>query len=163
VNVPKLIASIKAPSTHLRSKHPAEAWRTVTDQQVGGVGVPGEPIASLLWPDDDDYFVLEPAHSAIFFDDARYPPQALRSERPHHYRHCDKYLCVVSRQRCFLRGYQIYVSRDRVAANTTKLTRDALTQMKTVLKAHIPQSKDLPWKGWRGSQGRRRNKAHSAR
>ena len=28
--------------------------------------VPGRPVASLLQPDDDDYFILKPRHSAFF-------------------------------------------------------------------------------------------------
>jgi nicotinamidase-related amidase len=48
----------------------------------------------------------------------------------------------------FLRGYQICVPRDCVAANTAKLSKNALTQMQTVLKAEIRSSKRLPWKEW---------------
>lgn len=45
----------------------------------------------------------------------------------------------------YLRGYQIFVPRDCVAANTAKLSRDALMQMKLTLKASIARSTSLSW------------------
>ena len=41
-------------------------------------GVRGQPLAELLAPDREDYFVLKPKHSA-FFDDARYVASSTRS------------------------------------------------------------------------------------
>src|SRR6266550_4149368 len=44
-------------------------WRSDFQQQLGHVledGVRGEPIAKLLRPDDDDYFVLKAKHSGFY-------------------------------------------------------------------------------------------------
>ena len=44
-------------------------WRSDFRQQLGHVledGVRGEPIAKLLRPDDDDYFVLKAKHSGFY-------------------------------------------------------------------------------------------------
>jgi isochorismate hydrolase len=49
----------------------------------------------------------------------------------------------------FLRGYDLYITGDCVAANTAKLTRDALLQMKSVLGAHIAKASALPWETWK--------------
>jgi nicotinamidase-related amidase len=48
----------------------------------------------------------------------------------------------------FLRGYEICIPRDCVAANSTQLSRQALKQMQTTLKADIRPSSKLPWKTW---------------
>jgi nicotinamidase-related amidase len=57
----------------------------------------------------------------------------------------------------FLRGFQLHIPSDCVAANTAKLTRDALNQMKSVLDAHIAKASALPWKAWK----KQRNPASS--
>ena len=49
----------------------------------------------------------------------------------------------------FLRGYELFVPRDCVAANSDKLSRQALAQMENVLKAKIESSTRLPWNAWR--------------
>jgi hypothetical protein len=50
-----------------------------------------------------------------------------------------------------LRGYRIVVPRDCVAANSARLTKEALTYMNTVLKADISTARSLPWSKWRVS------------
>src|SRR5215208_1071035 len=44
-------------------------WRSDFRQQLGHVledGVRGEPVAKLLCPEEDDYFVLKPKHSGFY-------------------------------------------------------------------------------------------------
>ena len=48
----------------------------------------------------------------------------------------------------YLRGYHVCVPRDCVAANSARLTAEALSQMRTVLKADVVDSQAIPWAEW---------------
>ena len=55
-------------------------------------------------------------------------------------------ICVLfTANDAYLRGFQLYVPRDCVAANSAQLTRIALTRMKDTLKASTAKSDSLDW------------------
>jgi nicotinamidase-related amidase len=58
-------------------------------------------------------------------------------------------ICVLfTANDAYLRGYRIVVPEDCVAANTARLTSEALGYMSTVLKADVSSWRSLPWKKW---------------
>ena len=124
-------------------------WRSDFKNQVQHClkdGVPGRKLAGLLRPEEDDYFVLKPAHSGFY-------STTLELLLKHFEAHTliitgvSTNLCVLfTANDAFLRGYRVCVPRDCVAANSAKLSRDALQQMQTSLKAVILNSASMPWK-----------------
>jgi nicotinamidase-related amidase len=108
----------------------------------------GKEIVQLLTPHEDNYFVLKPAHSGFY-------STTLELLLKHIQAHTliitgvATNMCVLfTANDAYLRGYDVYVPRDCVAANSMALSRSALKQMKTTLKAKIGKSDSLPWTKW---------------
>jgi nicotinamidase-related amidase len=105
--------------------------------------VRGRPIAELLLPDEDDYFVLKPKHSGFFSTtlDALLRHLAART----------LILTGIAGNICVLctagdahmRGYQVIVPSDCTASNTPDVNRQALEQMRDVFDADIRPSTEL--------------------
>ena len=116
-------------------------------------GVRGEPIARLLTPDDEDYFVLKPANSGFFATPLQTLLQLIGVETT--------VLTGVQSHQCILftaadayvRNYRLVVPRDCVAAHNAKDNELALRYFKTVLKADVRVSPRITL-----PQGRRRRK-----
>jgi len=126
-------------------------WRSDFKSQVEHClhdDVLGKPLAEMLAPGEDDYFVLKPAHSGFYSTTLELLLKHLEAT--------DLILTGVATNLCvqftandaYFRGYRLYVPRDCVAANTARLTRDALDQMKNTLKAATGASSSLPWSRW---------------
>jgi nicotinamidase-related amidase len=105
--------------------------------------VPGRPVASLLQPDEDDYFVLKPRHSAFYAT----PLDPLLRELG-----ADVVIltgiaaniCVLfSANDAYMRGYKVAVPADCVASNTAEESAAALRQIQVVLKGDIAESTAL--------------------
>ena len=102
--------------------------------------VRGMPIARMLVPDDEDYFVLKPANSGFFSTPLRTLLQLIGVET--------LVLTGVASNRCvlftaadaYVRNYQLVVPRDCVAANNPKDNELALQYFKRVLKADVRNS-----------------------
>ena len=97
------------------------------------------PIAEMLRPRDDDYFVLKPKHSGFFsttldllLGTSRLGRLILTGMRAT--------ICVLfTANDAYMRGYEIVVPADCVASNTRERIDHALAEMATVLKArHAP-------------------------
>jgi nicotinamidase-related amidase len=103
----------------------------------------GAPIAKLLRPLEDDYFVLKPRHSGFYSTTLDVLLEFL---------HVDTLIvtgiaaniCVLfTANDAYMRDYALYVPEDCVAANTPEETSYALTQMHKVLKADIRDSAEI--------------------
>jgi nicotinamidase-related amidase len=127
-------------------------WRSDLRQQVRHClkdDMPGKPVVELLTPEEDDYFVLKPAHSGFYSTSLELLLKHLGA-RTLIVTGIATNICVLfTANDAYMRGYELYVPRDCVAANTTALTKESLVQMKSVLKARIAASTSLPWHKWR--------------
>ncbi len=110
---------------------------------------PGHDIALLLRPDEDDYFVLKPMHSA-FFGSTLEPLLA--------YLACQRLvlagfagdMCVqFTAQDAFLRGFELVIARDCIASETPRGNRIALDLMRKHMKAHIADSARIDFRALR--------------
>lgn len=116
-------------------------------------GARGAPIARLLAPSDDDYFVLKPANSGFYSTPLRTLLQLIGAET--------LVLTGVASNQCvlftaadaYVRNYQLIVPRDCVAAIKTKDNELALDYFKTVLKADVRSASRV---SLRRNGGRRR-------
>jgi nicotinamidase-related amidase len=102
--------------------------------------VPGRPVASLLRPDDDDYFILKPRHSAFFATPLELLLRDLEADTLVITGIAGNICVLFSANDAFIRGYRIVVPPDCVASNTRAHTRRAIEQMQTVLRADVRQS-----------------------
>ncbi len=124
-------------------------WRSDFKSQVRHClsdGVAGKELAELLRPNDRDYFVLKPAHSGFYSTALDVLLKRLETKTLIITGVATNICVLFTANDAYLRGYQICVPRDCVAANTTKLTRVALEQMHVTLKAEIVKSNAVPWK-----------------
>jgi nicotinamidase-related amidase len=96
-------------------------------------GVRGEPVAQLLVPEPDDYFILKPKHSAF---------HATALDTLLRYLHARRLViagftadaCVmVSAAEAHMRDYRVFVPSDCVASSTAEHTGAALAHMERVL------------------------------
>ena len=103
----------------------------------------GKDFVKLLVPEDDDYFVLKPKHSGFFSTTLDILLDYLQVKR--------LILTGVSANICvlftandaYMRDFRLFVPRDCVASNTEELNRDALEQMRLVLKADTRTSDEI--------------------
>lgn len=133
-------------------------WRSDFKSQVEHcMQGPGHQLAELLHPEEDDYFVLKPAHSAFYSTSLELLLKHVEV-RALIITGMATNICVLfSANDAFIRGYELYVPSDCVAANTKPLTTESLKQMKSVLKARIGKSGSIPWSQWK-SKSRTRSK-----
>jgi nicotinamidase-related amidase len=127
-------------------------WRSDFKSQVDHClndNTTGEEIVRLLRPDDDDYFVLKPAHSAFYSTTLDLLLKHFEAEILIITGVATNICVAFTVNDAFLRGFQLYIPGDCVAANTAKLTRESLNQMKSVLDAHIAKASALPWETWK--------------
>jgi nicotinamidase-related amidase len=106
-------------------------------------GVPGEEIARILEPADDDYFVLKPKHSA-FFETTLDTLLAYLGARTLILTGVAGNICILfSANDAYMRDYEIVVPSDCTASNTPEDNDYALRQIATVLKGDIRPSSDV--------------------
>jgi nicotinamidase-related amidase len=106
-------------------------------------GVRGKPVVELLRPDQDDYFVLKPKHSA-FFSSTLDTLLAYLGATTVILTGVAGNICVLfSANDAYMRDFHLIVPADCVASNSAEENHHALAQMATVLKADITPSTDL--------------------
>ena len=121
-------------------------WRSDFNQIVSHClhdDVRGKPLAELLAPDKDDYFVLKPKHSGFFSTTLDLLLRYLGVQ--------SLILTGIAGDNCvlftandaYLRDYQIFVPADCVASIKTENNDHALRQMEQVLKADTRPSNEL--------------------
>jgi len=106
-------------------------------------GVRGEEIARILQPDEDDYFVLKPKHSA-FYATTLDTLLTYLGARTVILTGVAGNICILfSANDAYMRDLNVIVPADCVVSNTVGENRHALEQMRKVLKADITESPDL--------------------
>jgi nicotinamidase-related amidase len=126
-------------------------WRSDFKSQVDHClsdGVTGRRIVELLKPDEDDYFVLKPAHSGFYSTTLDLLLKHLQATTVILTGIATNICVLFTASDAFLRGYRVVVPRDCVAANSARLTKEALAHMRAVLKADISTSRRVPWSKW---------------
>ena len=112
-------------------------------------GVRGEPVAQLLVPEPDDYFILKPKHSAF---------HATALDTLLRYLHARRLIiagftadaCVmVTAAEAHMRDYRVFVPSDCVASRTAEYTRSALEHMERVLDVDVTRAGLLDLEGLR--------------
>jgi nicotinamidase-related amidase len=98
-------------------------------------GVIGEPIAEVLKPDADDYFVLKAKHSAFHATPLDMLLEYLGARRLIVTGMRTEYCILFSAMDAYMRELELYVPRDCVASGRARDTRAALQFMQTSLRA----------------------------
>ena len=104
----------------------------------------GKPLATLLQPDAEDYFVLKPKHSGFY---ATTLELLLQARAPLILTGIAGNICVLfTANDAYMRGYRLIIPADCVASQTVRENTSALRLMQTVLTADIRPSTalDLP-------------------
>lgn len=106
-------------------------------------GVRGEEVARILRPDDDDYFVLKPKHSAFYATTLDILLQYLGARTVILTGVAGNICILFSANDAYMRDLNVIVPADCVASNTASENEHALDQMRKVLKADITPSTEL--------------------
>jgi nicotinamidase-related amidase len=110
-------------------------------------GVPGEAIARILQPEEDDYFILKPKHSA-FFETTLDTLLAYLGAKTLVMTGVAGNICILfSANDAYLRDYNIVVPGDCVVSNTVEENDHALQQIQRVLKGDVTPSTELDLEG----------------
>ena len=103
----------------------------------------GREIVIQLKPEDDDYFVLKPKHSAFFQTNLAILLEYLSASTVILTGMAADICVLFSANDAYMRDFQIYIPSDCVASESDERTRSALLLMQRVLKADISASTDL--------------------
>jgi nicotinamidase-related amidase len=109
--------------------------------------VRGKPLAELLRPEEDDYFVLKPKHSGFFsttldtlLDYLKAKTLILTGVAAN--------ICVLfTANDAYMRDFNLVIPSDCVASNTSEENEHALKLMQQVLKADTTPSDELDLEG----------------
>lgn len=126
-------------------------WRSDFRAQVDHClhdDVPGNAVAKLVTPSQGDYFVLKPMHSGFYGTALELLLRHLGVRR--------LILCGMATNICvfftasdaYMRGFELWIPADCVAANSAQLSTDALDATQLVLKADIRPSTDRGIDDW---------------
>jgi nicotinamidase-related amidase len=113
-------------------------WRSDFRKQVQhclGEEVVGRPIAALLQPDDDDYFVLKPKHSGFFSTQLEILLNYLGAETLILTGFAGNLCVLYTANDAYMRDFKLIVPGDCIASETAAADRHALDQMRRWLKA----------------------------
>jgi nicotinamidase-related amidase len=124
-------------------------WRSDFQAQVNHClngDVRGRPVAELLQPDEDDYFVLKPKHSGFYSTTLDTLLDYLQVETVVLTGMAANICVLFTANDAYMRDFHLVVPSDCVASNTEEDNRYALEQMRTVLKAVVGPSDELDFK-----------------
>jgi nicotinamidase-related amidase len=124
-------------------------WRSDFRAQVEHClhdGVVGQPIAELLRPDEDDYFVLKPKHSGFFSTTLDVLLEYLEVKTVVLVGMAANICVLFTANDAYMRDFRLIIPHDCVASNTIEENNHALEQMRTVLKADTRRSTDITLK-----------------
>ncbi len=121
-------------------------WRSDFRQTVRvccGPDQPGQHVSRLLEPGDDDFFVLKPRHSAFYATPLEVLLRGLGTERLILVGFAANICVLYTADDAHMRGFDVSVPSDCVAANSPELTQRALEHMRLVSRAHVAPSEQL--------------------
>ncbi|EDY19046.1 isochorismatase hydrolase [Chthoniobacter flavus Ellin428] len=121
-------------------------WRSDFRKQVARCvdqKCPGSPIAKLLPPADDDYFVLKPKHSGFFSTSLDVLLSHLGARKLILTGFATDICVLFTADDAYMRDYQLSIPVDCSAAETAAAHRRACEHMKRFLKADIRPSAKL--------------------
>ena len=106
----------------------------------------GKPLATLLQPDAEDYFVLKPKHSGFYSTTLELLLQALGVHTLMLTGLAGNICVLFTANDAYMRGYRLIIPADCVASQTVRENTSALRLMQTVLNADVRPSTalDLP-------------------
>jgi nicotinamidase-related amidase len=105
--------------------------------------VRGKPIADLLAPDKNDYFVLKPKHSGFFSTTLDTLLEYLQAKTLILTGIAGNICVLFTANDAYMRDFQLYVPADCVCSNTPEENTFALKQMEKILKVDTTSSLDL--------------------
>jgi len=105
--------------------------------------VRGKPIADLLAPDKNDYFVLKPKHSGFFSTTLDTLLEYLQAKTLILTGIAGNICVLFTANDAYMRDFQLYVPADCVCSNTPEENDFALKQMEKILKVDTTSSLDL--------------------
>jgi nicotinamidase-related amidase len=121
-------------------------WQSDLNQVLDHVlhdGVPGQPLAEILHPAKDDYFVLKPKHSGFYSTQLEILLDYLGASTLI-ITGIQANICVLfTANDAYMRDYEIVVPSDCVASTDPADAEHALEQMKEFLKARVARSSEL--------------------
>jgi nicotinamidase-related amidase len=106
-------------------------------------GVRGEPLAKLLSPDEDDYFILKPKHSGFYSTALDTLLLYLRTKTLILTGLTGDMCVLFTAYEAYVRDFQLFVPADCVASIDPDDNQQALRQMQRVLKADIRAASQL--------------------
>jgi nicotinamidase-related amidase len=121
-------------------------WRSDFRQQLGHVledGVRGEPIAKLLRPNDDDYFVLKAKHSGFYHTQLDLLIEYLQVSTIVLAGFTTDICVLFTASDAYMRDLEIIVPPDCSAAASIKHHETALEHMSRVLKVKTTLSEEI--------------------
>jgi nicotinamidase-related amidase len=128
-------------------------------------GVRGEEVARILRPEKDDYFVLKPKHSA-FYATSLDILLAYLGARSLILTGIAGNICILfSANDAYMRDFNLFVPCDCVVSNTEEENRNALEQIRVVLKADISEASAIDLQALLGADPReeQRRRVHGRR
>lgn len=106
-------------------------------------GVRGEPLARILRPEKDDYFVLKPKHSAFYGTTLDILLRYLGAETLILAGIAGNICILFSANDAYMRDFRLIVPSDCTVSNTADENEAALRQMRAALKADTTESESL--------------------
>jgi nicotinamidase-related amidase len=104
----------------------------------------GAPIARLLIPSENDYFVLKPKHSGFYSTSLDVLLSYLGAEKLIITGFAGDICVLFTANDAYMRDYELIVPADCIASETAAATRNACQQMKRFLHAEVRASRQLP-------------------
>jgi nicotinamidase-related amidase len=117
-------------------------FREVVDRVLND-GVRGEPLARLLEPAENDYFVLKPKHSAFFETTLETLLRYLGTKRLVVTGITGDICVLITASDAYMRDYEIIVAADCTASVEPDENQHALDYIERVLKAKIVKSSEI--------------------
>jgi nicotinamidase-related amidase len=103
----------------------------------------GAPVARLLIPGENDYFVLKPKHSAFFSTSLDVLLEYLGAKKLIVTGFAGDICVLFTANDAYMRDYELIVPSDCVASETAAANKTACRQMKRFLKADVRPSRSL--------------------
>ncbi|UJR09799.1 hypothetical protein I4U23_014025 [Adineta vaga] len=104
---------------------------------------PGKCLAKLLLPNDEDYFVLKPKHSAFYCTPLDILLNHLGTETLILAGFAGNICVLFTANDAYMRNFKLIVPKDCIGSNTSEENAAALEQMKNILKADIRPSSEI--------------------